>query len=771
MVEDVDVDNGLSYSCDCAFEFTGVVCETPIPCLKETNLCLNSGVCENSEDYTSHTCSCRMFYGGPDCRSFMSPFRTSAMSFVIGDPHYFTFDGPKIDPQGVCAYQATKLCVDDADEAKVDVDGGDKYLPYFQVVADHNWSPSAHGYPTVSVIHGMEVFYRLPTVNRGENTNYSDIFDFSDSESLLGLYEDSDLYHFRIHQTLSKQRMIYLNVNNGENIKLRPGENFESQGIATRKVGEFHEIYLGVGFQAGEIAWLANTATVIEDFVLKIRYRFRGPHGQLYLQASELLQSKICGLFGNYNGVNDVELPEGQDKKLHEQYSMTAYSYEPASVNQTFDFVDQNFECNTMVIYEECAPHDELTHRATCEEINLAPFEHCDLDRENIIEACIFDLCAGMDEDETICDMFENYVSRCNGNGASQNFIIDWRGSRCPLICGENQVYNSCGKSACQATTNYCNVDVATCESSVECTDGCYCDEGFLLNEDGDCVSDTMCDHSDISRIVFEASLCYECLEVKPGQWSAFKHRDSVPVSAESVYAYQGMDCVKDDIYEQCKIFTSKASCENCQSLNIGEQIGEQTCAAMVAENWTTDDSKITTLYHSDDFAACVYIDRTLTIIDENNFIFHNSDTNITYTEFSHDPSRAIDGSISKAMANSPPGWKLDADILVVSALPMLINFGRVYPQFKPCTGSNPLGCRTENYEFSKVIVNNEVVCTPRYEFSDVLSILEGCDHWLYFDCPIDVMAENFTLTNNWETEMNNAMQVVEFQAGFLDRN
>jgi len=67
VVEDADADNGLSYSCDCAFEFTGVVCETPIPCLTQTNLCLNSGVCENSEDYTSHTCACRMFYGVPDC--------------------------------------------------------------------------------------------------------------------------------------------------------------------------------------------------------------------------------------------------------------------------------------------------------------------------------------------------------------------------------------------------------------------------------------------------------------------------------------------------------------------------------------------------------------------------------------------------------------------------------------------------------------------------------------------------------------------------------
>ena len=36
----------------------------------------------------------------------------------------------------------------------------EKHLPFFEIVADHNWSPSAHGYPTVTVLHGTEVFYR-----------------------------------------------------------------------------------------------------------------------------------------------------------------------------------------------------------------------------------------------------------------------------------------------------------------------------------------------------------------------------------------------------------------------------------------------------------------------------------------------------------------------------------------------------------------------------------------------------------------------------------
>ena len=137
----------------------------------------------------------------------------------------------------------------------------------------------------------------MPSLNKGneisEYEDFTDIYDLDSSYSGDSDYPDSDLYHFRIHQTLAKARKIHLSVNGNDMIKLRPGENFESQGIATRIVGEFHVIYLGFGFQSDDKTWLENTATKIDDYILKVRYRFRGPHGQLYLEASELLQTKV----------------------------------------------------------------------------------------------------------------------------------------------------------------------------------------------------------------------------------------------------------------------------------------------------------------------------------------------------------------------------------------------------------------------------------------------------------------------------------------------
>ena len=185
---------------------------------------------------------------------------------------------------------------------------------------------------------------------------------------------------------------------------------------------------------------MCNTATTIEDFVLKIRYKDR----QLFLEASEVLKSKVCGIFGNWNGVNDVELPDNADgtrrrgasKREYEQLLMEEFIFPEASVDQTFEFVDQEFDCSTPVVYDDCPEDDELVYRAICEEINGTPFDHCELDRSEVIEECVFDLCLGIDEDETVCEMFENYVSRCNTRGASQNFIKNWRGERCKV--GQN---------------------------------------------------------------------------------------------------------------------------------------------------------------------------------------------------------------------------------------------------------------------------------------------------------------------------------------------
>ena len=47
----------LSFTCDCSgLDFTGSVCEIPIPCASSP--CQNGGVCSNSQDFTAFSCDC-----------------------------------------------------------------------------------------------------------------------------------------------------------------------------------------------------------------------------------------------------------------------------------------------------------------------------------------------------------------------------------------------------------------------------------------------------------------------------------------------------------------------------------------------------------------------------------------------------------------------------------------------------------------------------------------------------------------------------------------
>ena len=198
----------------------------------------------------------------------------------------------------------------------------------------------------------------------------------------------------------------------------------------------------------------------------------------------------------------------------------------------------------------------------------------------------------------------------------------------------------------------------------------------------------------------------------------------------------------------------------------------EDNCINMVSENWHTDMSIISSLYHSVDFSEAFYTDSSDgTFINETEYEFVNENTGITYTEFNHNPLNSIDKKLSKAQAAPPPGYDANlkmADLEVIPVTPVFINFVRIYPQYKKCGSSGNLRCRTP--QSTQVVVNrggaNEVICHGRSDFSDtdvMLEILDSCDHWLYFDCPEEILGERFTVKSP-------GLQVVEFQAGLMDR-
>jgi hypothetical protein len=60
------------------------------------------------------------------------------------------------------------------------------------------------------------------------------------------------------------------------------------------------------------------------------------------------------------------------------------------------------------------------------------------------------------------------------------------------LTCGENEEYKSCG-TLCQKTCNELDhTSTMKCYSDT-CNEGCYCKEGYVLNNKGDCIKPHQC--------------------------------------------------------------------------------------------------------------------------------------------------------------------------------------------------------------------------------------------------------------------------------------
>ncbi|XP_061876209.1 IgGFc-binding protein-like isoform X2 [Colius striatus] len=121
------------------------------------------------------------------------------------------------------------------------------------------------------------------------------------------------------------------------------------------------------------------------------------------------------------------------------------------------------------------------------------PFRHCHglLDPAPFLEDCAFDACHYKGHRDTLCRAVAAYVSECQSRGV---VVEEWRSPDfCGPSCPQHSHYELCGTS-CPAT---CRGPVAPEDcSSALCTEGCFCDQGFVLSGD-ECVpvGECGCEH------------------------------------------------------------------------------------------------------------------------------------------------------------------------------------------------------------------------------------------------------------------------------------
>ncbi|XP_051274647.1 IgGFc-binding protein-like [Dicentrarchus labrax] len=185
---------------------------------------------------------------------------------------------------------------------------------------------------------------------------------------------------------------------------------------------------------------------------------------------------KTCGLCGNFNGNPDDEfrIPSGMMVTTPDEFGT---AWKVAGSDTCSD------GCGSSC--QQCT--NELHARAQCEVIQAADgplrFCHEHVDPARYFKSCVFDVCVL--GDDFLCGAIQTYVSACqSANGR----IYPWRqNTTCRPECPANSHYELCGSDCGHTCASSMN---ASCGQV--CSEGCFCDEGFVRSGTG-CVPVESC--------------------------------------------------------------------------------------------------------------------------------------------------------------------------------------------------------------------------------------------------------------------------------------
>ncbi|XP_077455262.1 IgGFc-binding protein-like [Stigmatopora argus] len=219
------------------------------------------------------------------------------------------------------------------------------------------------------------------------------------------------------------------------------------------------------------------------NFGLTLKFNWNS-HVTLTLPSS--YSSTTTGLCGNYNGKpgDDLLQRDGTQTKHINEFG---HSWK----------VDGDFGCTSDCPGNKClecepALLQRFQQRQYCGIISdkSGPFSGCHkkLDHSDFLKDCLFDLCMYKGHASALCNSISTFTTSCQEAGAS---VETWRTEDfCSPACGLNSHYEVCAPS-CQPTCSGLTPPEG-CDESAPCTEGCVCDDGFMLSHDK-CVPLTEC--------------------------------------------------------------------------------------------------------------------------------------------------------------------------------------------------------------------------------------------------------------------------------------
>nr|XP_038028058.1 IgGFc-binding protein isoform X2 [Anas platyrhynchos] len=185
----------------------------------------------------------------------------------------------------------------------------------------------------------------------------------------------------------------------------------------------------------------------------------------------------VCGLCGNADGnpEDDFALPDGTSASDEVQF---------ADAWKVADVPGCTAGCT-----KDCQVCSEAEKRAYRGDKHCGvlvkkqgPFAACHgaIDPAPYFDDCLFDTCLYKGHQETVCSAVSAYVTACQSQGIR---VEPWRTAAfCSPVCPPNQHYELCG-SSCPATCGG-QMEDEGCDESSPCTEGCFCDPGFLQSGD-----------------------------------------------------------------------------------------------------------------------------------------------------------------------------------------------------------------------------------------------------------------------------------------------
>ncbi|XP_006036205.3 IgGFc-binding protein-like isoform X1 [Alligator sinensis] len=183
----------------------------------------------------------------------------------------------------------------------------------------------------------------------------------------------------------------------------------------------------------------------------------------------------VCGLCGNANGNPDDDFTMKNGSQASDEVQF-ANSWQVGEVPGCL--AGCTGDCSV------CTEAEKIPYKGDkyCGVLTRkdGPFQACHgvLDPAPFFEDCVFDTCLYKGHRDTLCSIIGAYVTACQTQGIQ---IRQWRSTTfCSPVCPRHAHYEVCGPS-CPTT---CRDPSAPTTCDAPCSEGCFCDAGYVLSGD-----------------------------------------------------------------------------------------------------------------------------------------------------------------------------------------------------------------------------------------------------------------------------------------------